>query len=94
MLIKREDVKENGKHLAKRFIKQICTFSRENGENKVTMVDIENADANRQEEVLENKGKIRGENKEKSPVEACDNKGEKVSVWKGRGTYYEKKEVI
>ena len=94
VLIKREDVKENGKHLAKRFIKQICTFSRENGENKVTMVDIENVDTNHQEEVLENKGKIRGENKGKSPVEACDNKGEKVSVWKGRGTYYEKKEVI
>lgn len=65
VLVKRHDIKENGRHYAKRHIEQICTFSRENGENIVREVEL---------------------------VEPCNNKDR--SIWKGGGTYYEKKEVV
>ena len=87
VLIKREDVKDNKKHCKRRYIEQICTFNRENGKNKITMIDVDNkTDATTaQNNVLEPKNKV---------VDTCNNKEEKVSVWKGKGTYYERKEVI
>lgn len=69
VLVKRCDVKENGRHYAKRHIEQICTFSRENRENSINLKEF--ADTNDSKDYRE-----------------------KASVWKGEGTYYEKKEVI
>ncbi|HAQ51979.1 MAG TPA: pilus assembly protein [Lachnospiraceae bacterium] len=69
VLVKRCDVKENGRHYAKRHIEQICTFSRENRENNINLKEF--ADTNDSKDYRE-----------------------KASVWKGEGTYYEKKEVI
>lgn len=77
VLVKRCDVKENGRHYAKRHIEQICTFSRENGKNVIDM-----------------KPCLEHECKGKEELEDDDAKKEKVSVWKGGGTYYEKKEII
>ena len=77
VLVKRCDVKENGKHYARRHIEQICTFSRENGENIIDM-----------------KPCLEPEYREVEVLEENNANKEKISVWKGGGTYYEKKEVI
>lgn len=87
VLIKRDDIKKEGKHCKKRYISQICTFKRENGRNEITMIDIgdNREDKKPKNDVVKPKTGI---------VDSSTNNGDKVSVWKGKGTYYEKKEVI
>ena len=108
VLIKREETRKNGRHYGKRHIEQICTFTREDGKNKVSMIDIscvaeDETSKESQEEFTEEtikeaseeeKTKESEKNNESQEVDTRINKGRKVSIWKGGGTYYEKKEVI
>ena len=87
VLVKRRDIKKNGRHFAKRYIEQICLFTRDNGINKVEMVDSDSPTFDSTDGF--------------NTMESYDNNSEEndcepdiVSIRKGGGTYYEEKEVI
>ena len=95
VLIKRKDVLKDGKHYAKRYIDEICVFSREDGVNAVNMIEFDE-EADKSQSLYEfMKGGDGDEADEDTfPIPEETNSGEKVSVWKGGGTYYERQEVI
>lgn len=100
VLVKRRDIKKDGKHYAKRYIEQICTFDRVDGVNKATMLDMKD-NANEATSLYdfmktwdEQEETYRDSTDDSSlPIQDFSDK-EKISVWKGGGTYYEKQEVI
>ena len=100
VLVKRQDVKKNGKRYAKRYIKQICVFSREDGINTISMFgenpsytnDISHDENNKSVSLYDfMKEELPNLDKEKTEEEMDVTP---VSIWKGGGTYYERQEVI
>lgn len=96
VLVKRRDIKKNGRHYAKRYIEQICLFTREDGANHVDMVDLDtpsftSVEATDSTDALGNNEAIYAGD---SRSDLGDREPDIVSIRKGGGTYYEEKEVI